>query len=79
MSSLYPVLRMQVFYGIPFKGGERILTGVHEYAANYIAFLQVQHSSLMHHMLESSINVMPSNGCCACNRGDVLTSSLVSA
>ncbi|EIE20090.1 PLP-dependent transferase [Coccomyxa subellipsoidea C-169] len=31
----------QVFYGIPFKQGDRILTGVHEYAANYIAFLQV--------------------------------------
>ncbi len=33
---------MQVFYGIPFQSGDRILTGVHEYAANYIAFLQVQ-------------------------------------
>ncbi len=32
---------MQVFYGIPFQSGDRILTGVHEYAANYIAFLQV--------------------------------------
>lgn len=36
---------MQVFYGIPFKNGDRILTGVHEYAANYIAFLQVQLSA----------------------------------
>ena len=32
---------MQVFYGIPFQKGDRILTSVHEYAANYIAYLQV--------------------------------------
>ncbi|KAK9901374.1 hypothetical protein WJX75_009053 [Coccomyxa subellipsoidea] len=32
---------MQVFYGIPFQQGDRILTGIHEYGANYIAFLQV--------------------------------------
>jgi cysteine desulfurase/selenocysteine lyase len=31
----------QVFYGIPFKKGDRILTSVIEYGANYIAFLQV--------------------------------------
>ena len=39
---------MQVFYGIPFKSGDRILTGTHEYAANYIAFLQVGSISLLY-------------------------------
>ncbi len=29
------------FYSIPFKAGDRILTGMNEYASNYIAFLQV--------------------------------------
>jgi selenocysteine lyase/cysteine desulfurase len=29
------------FYSIPFKTGDRILTGASEYASNYIAFLQV--------------------------------------
>lgn len=30
-----------MFYGLPLQQGDRILTSVHEYAANYIAFLQV--------------------------------------
>lgn len=34
---------LQVFYGIPFKKRDRILTSVIEYGANYIAFLQVSH------------------------------------
>lgn len=38
---LRSVLWRQVFYGIPFKPGDRILTSVIEYGANYIAFLQV--------------------------------------
>ena len=32
---------MQVFYGLTFKEGDRILASVAEYATNYIAFLQV--------------------------------------
>ncbi|BDA50632.1 probable cysteine desulfurase [Coccomyxa sp. Obi] len=31
----------QVFYGIPLKAGDRILTSIIEYGANYIAFLQM--------------------------------------
>jgi hypothetical protein len=31
----------QVFYGIPFKPGDVILTSVAEYGSNYLAFLQV--------------------------------------
>ena len=31
---------LQVFYGLPIKGGDRILTSVMEYGSNYIAFLQ---------------------------------------
>ncbi|KAK9800330.1 hypothetical protein WJX73_003728 [Symbiochloris irregularis] len=31
----------EVFYGIPFQQGDRILTTMLEYGANYIAFLQV--------------------------------------
>ena len=30
-----------MFYGLTFREGERILASVAEYAANYIAFLQV--------------------------------------
>ena len=41
MSIIYFI---QVFYGIPFQKGDRILTSVHEYAANYIAYLQVSRS-----------------------------------
>jgi cysteine desulfurase / selenocysteine lyase len=29
------------FYSIPFKVGDKILTGMNEYASNYIAFLQI--------------------------------------
>jgi len=32
---------VQVFYGLVFKEGDRILASVAEYATNYIAFLQV--------------------------------------
>lgn len=32
----------QVFFGFPFKQGDRILTAESEYASNYIAFLQVK-------------------------------------
>jgi selenocysteine lyase/cysteine desulfurase len=32
---------LQVFYGIPFKPGDVILTSVAEYGSNYLAFLQV--------------------------------------
>jgi selenocysteine lyase/cysteine desulfurase len=31
----------QVFYGIPFKPGDVILTSMAEYGSNYLAFLQV--------------------------------------
>ena len=43
---------LQVFYGIPFQKADRILTSVHEYAANYIAYLQVSRSS------ESAVTVI---------------------
>jgi hypothetical protein len=33
---------LQVFYGIPFKPGDVILTSVAEYGSNYLAFLQVK-------------------------------------
>ena len=32
---------MQVFFGLPFTEGDRILTSVIEYGSNYIAYLQV--------------------------------------
>ncbi len=32
----------QVFFGFPFKQGDRVLTAESEYASNYIAFLQVK-------------------------------------
>jgi hypothetical protein len=31
----------QVFFGLPFTAGDRILTSVIEYGSNYIAYLQV--------------------------------------
>ncbi len=36
------VVLWQVFYGIPLTAGDRILTSIIEYGANYIAFLQVR-------------------------------------
>jgi hypothetical protein len=46
---------LQVFYGIPFQQGDRILTGIHEYGANYIAFLQVWNNSFL--MLLAALGV----------------------
>ena len=31
---------MQVFYGLPHREGDRILTCQHEYGSNYIAYMQ---------------------------------------
>lgn len=34
---------LQVFFGIPFKQGDVILTSQAEYGSNYLAYLQVGH------------------------------------
>ena len=40
-----------------FNKGDRILTSVHEYAANYIAYLQVSRSSKIAMLLPSRVSV----------------------
>jgi cysteine desulfurase/selenocysteine lyase len=45
-----------VFYAIPFKPGDRILTAQAEYASNYLAFLQVARQK------DLKIDVVPNDG-----------------
>ncbi len=40
-----------MFYSIPLKQGERIVTCVQEYSANYVAMLQVDDLYIMGHQL----------------------------
>jgi selenocysteine lyase/cysteine desulfurase len=45
----------QVFYAIPFRPGDVILTSVSEYASNYIAYLQMAHKT------GARVEVVPNN------------------
>ena len=58
----------QVFYGLTFREGDRILASVAEYAANYIAFLQVLHAVLRitsRHFLCSDVSCLRPLRCSA--------------
>ena len=50
---------MQVFFGLPFTAGDRILTSVIEYGSNYIAYLQVIYNIIYQSRTATSAHTHP--------------------